>query len=82
MKQILPRLKKFIVKYNRVVRIIGILLLFSTSNLCSQEISKSFELRYLSDNPEANGETDFKGETAVFDTEQRVNFLHHWAEYG
>ncbi len=43
--------------------------------------SSSFELRYLTSNPEANGETDFKGPTAVFDTEQRVEFLKHYADF-
>ena len=45
------------------------------------QTSKSFELRYFSDDPKANGETDFKGETEVFDTEQRVEFLKHYADY-
>lgn len=48
----------------------------------AQELSRAFELRYVSDNPAADGETDFKGETEVFDTNQRVEFLRHWAQYG
>ena len=43
--------------------------------------SKSFELRYYQNNPAANGETDFHGETAVFNTEQRIEFLSRYAEY-
>ena len=35
-----------------------------TPPLLAQEISRSFELRYFSSAPEANGETDFKGPTA------------------
>jgi hypothetical protein len=42
-------------------------------------ISKSFELRYFSQDPKANGETDFKGGTSVLDTEQRVSFLNEYA---
>ncbi len=51
-----------------------------THGLGSQP-SKSFELRYFSDDPGANGETDFKGETQVFDTDQRVEFLKHYADF-
>lgn len=47
-----------------------------------QQISRAFELRYVTDNPEADGETDFKGETEVFDTEMRVEYLGKWADYG
>ncbi|HKK61772.1 MAG TPA: hypothetical protein VJ951_04380, partial [Bacteroidales bacterium] len=46
----------------------------------SQTISKSFEVRCFSDNPKANGETDFKGETAVFNTDERVEYLKNYAE--
>jgi len=56
--------------------------LFSFSSLFSQEISKSFEFRYVSSDSKANGVTDFKGPTAVFDTDQRISYLRHWAEYG
>ena len=52
-----------------------------SSPLLAQEISRSFELRYFSSAPEANGETDFKGPTAVFNTEQRVTYLNHYANY-
>lgn len=44
-------------------------------------LSRSFEFRYFTDDPNANGETDFRGETEVFDTDQRVQFLHNYAEY-
>jgi len=44
-------------------------------------LSHSFEFRYVDDNPAANGETDFKGRTAVFNTQKRVEFLYHYAEY-
>ena len=42
--------------------------------------ARSFELRYFSPDKKANGETDFKGATAVFTTEQRVEFLKQYAE--
>lgn len=42
-------------------------------------ISKSFELRYFSQDDKANGETDFKGETSVLDTDQRISFLNEYA---
>jgi hypothetical protein len=53
--------------------------LFEISAL-SQPVSESFELRYFSNNPKANGETDFKGETAVFNTEDRVEYLNHYVK--
>jgi len=47
----------------------------------AQEISRAFEFRYVSEDSRANGETDFKGETAVFSTEERVEFLRRYAVY-
>ncbi len=48
----------------------------------AQPVSSTFELRGFSTDPAANGETDFKGPTEVFDTEQRVAFLNTYADYG
>jgi len=45
-----------------------ILLVFTSLTSMAQQ-SKSFELRYFSNDSKANGETDFKGETATFTTE-------------
>ncbi len=45
------------------------------------DISGSFELRYVTDDVRADGETDFKGATAVFDTGERVEFLARYADY-
>ena len=42
---------------------------------------RSFELRYFSNDPKADGETDFKGPTSVFDTEKRVEFLKTYAAF-
>ncbi|WP_135553622.1 glycoside hydrolase family 2 protein [Paenibacillus cymbidii] len=44
-------------------------------------VSRSFELRYFSSDPAADGETDFKGQTSVFDTEQRVEYLRQYARH-
>ncbi len=44
-------------------------------------ISRSFELIFFTNNPKANGETDFKGETEFFTTQQRVDFLTRFADY-
>ncbi len=43
------------------------------------QVSSSFELRYYDPEKEANGQTDFKGGTALFTTEQRVEFLGVYA---
>lgn len=48
----------------------------------AQVISKSFEIRNFSNSPKADGETDFKGKTAVFTTAQRIDFLNAYAAYG
>lgn len=39
----------------------------------------SFELRYYSPETKANGETDFRGETELFTTSERVEFLKNYA---
>lgn len=44
-------------------------------------ISRAFEFRAVSPDPKADGETDFKGETSVFSTEERVSFLNAYADY-
>jgi hypothetical protein len=44
------------------------------------QTSTSFELRYYTPDAKANGETDFKGETSVFTTEECVQFLNRYAE--
>ena len=43
-------------------------------------LSDNFELRFFSSDENANGETDFKGETSTLTTEQRVEFLNAYAE--
>lgn len=44
-------------------------------------LSHSFELRYVTVDEKANGETDYKGATEFFTTDQRVEYLSHWADY-
>ncbi len=45
------------------------------------QTSNTFELRYFTSDPSANGETDFKGETEWFDTDKRVFFLKKYADF-
>ena len=56
-----------------------LLLIFSALEARSQ--STTFELRYFTSDAQANGETDFKGETEWFNTEQRVSFLNDYANF-
>lgn len=49
--------------------------------LSAQPLSGTFELRYFTNDPTANGETDFKGKTEWLDTEGRVAFLKDYADY-
>ena len=46
-----------------------------------QPLSHSFELRYITTDTKANGETDYKGATEWMNTDQRVEYLTHWAKY-
>lgn len=45
------------------------------------QIYRSFEFRAVSDDPRANDETDFKGKTSVWSTEERVAFLNAYSDY-
>ncbi|MGM0532665.1 MAG: hypothetical protein ACQER7_15055, partial [Bacteroidota bacterium] len=47
-----------------------------------EEISKAFEFRYVSNDTAANGITDLKGPTAVFDLAERLDYLGKFTEYG
>ncbi len=47
----------------------------------NQGLSRALEFRYVSSASAANGETDFKGETAVFTTDKRVAFLNAYTDY-
>ena len=48
-------------------------------NISAQHLSSGYEVRYFSKDTKANGETDFKGETSVFSTDERINFLNYYA---
>lgn len=57
-------------------------ILFSFSiTLNAQTLSKTFEMRYFTNDLKANGETDFKGETEWFNTDQRIEFLNKYADF-
>ena len=60
---------------------IAFLLIGSTAIAQQRYLSKSFEFRYFTNDSSANGETDFKGKSAIFTTEQRIEFLKNYAEY-
>ncbi len=64
-----------------LISVFSIYACISWHNLNSQELSRAFELRYVSRNPKASGETDFKGKTAVFSTDERIDFLRKYACY-
>lgn len=58
---------------------IGIEISISEDTL-GQCISRSFELRYFTDDARADGKTDFKGETEYFTTDERVEYLTQYAQ--
>jgi hypothetical protein len=43
-------------------------------------LGRTFELKYFTNNKKADGDTDFIGSTAIFDTDQRVEFLAEYAK--
>lgn len=43
-------------------------------------ISKNFEMRFVSNDQRANGETDFKGDTSILTTQQRIDYLNAYAQ--
>jgi hypothetical protein len=73
------------IKHTKVMcRYLSILLFISGLLACEKttaQSSSSFEMRYFTDDPKANGETDFRGETEVFNTDQRIEFLRHYAGF-
>ena len=48
--------------------------------LSAQQLPAGYEVRYFSKDPQANGETDFKGETSTLNTDQRIEFLKFYAD--
>jgi len=65
----------------KTVFIICILGTFISIINAQNTISKSFELRYFTPDPKADGVTDFKGKTEYFDTNQRVKYLETYEAY-
>ena len=58
--------------------------LFATAGVAKNKkkvLSHSFELRYVTSDEKANGETDYKGATEFFTTDKRVEYLSHWSNY-
>lgn len=43
-------------------------------------ISRNFEMRFVSSDQSANGETDFKGDTSTLTTQQRIDYLNAYAQ--
>jgi hypothetical protein len=62
--------------------IVVLLILFSVHSHAQEIISKSFELRYFTTDSKADGETYFRGKTTSLNTDQRVEFLKKYADYG
>jgi hypothetical protein len=63
---------------------ISLLIVLSTAlgvGARAEDISRSFELRYVTAGEKANGETDFKGKTSIFTTEQRLEFLNQYEKF-
>ncbi len=52
-----------------------------TGTILAQESVKTFEMRYFTNNPKADGVTDFHGETELFDTDQRIDLLNEYARF-
>ncbi|MGE4540809.1 MAG: glycoside hydrolase family 2 TIM barrel-domain containing protein [Bacteroidales bacterium] len=73
--------KKFRKKELASIIVCGVLACMSIQ-VQAQVISRSFEVRYFSNSPKADGETDFKGKTEFLTTPQRVNFLNAYADFG
>jgi hypothetical protein len=72
---------KFFIQAGKTLAVACIASLLFHQQLFAQEKSKSFEVRYFTEDSEANGVTDFKGETAIFSTPERIEFLSHYANY-
>ncbi len=71
----------YAMKTIQCIFLILLTLLFSSSAFSAETISKSFELRYISNDTAADGETDYIGGNTVLDTDQRVEFLKKYADF-
>ena len=77
------RLCKSLNSEHRFKRILVFMLFLASVNcLFGQPLSRSFELRYITDDPKADGQSGFKGgRCSVFSTDQRLEYLKNYAEY-
>lgn len=56
-------------------------LLTLMAGLSGAQTVSTFEMRYLTSDPKANGETDFHGETEWMCQDQRIDFLNKYASF-
>lgn len=77
-----------VLKMKNILLPMGYRLIFFIMIICSfstkgQTISPSeiFEIRYFTRDTLANGETDFKGRRSWLDLQERIDFLHAYADY-
>jgi len=61
--------------------LLSVFAFFMVGIVSAQLAQETFELRYFTNDPRANGETDFKGETEWMNTNQRIRFLNDYADY-
>lgn len=66
---------------NQVITLVAFLILLPLFLNSQDTISSSFELRYFLNKTIADGETDFRGETEVFDTKWRLEYLKTYEKY-
>ena len=71
-------------KFIRKTLYTALMLMVATGSMAQKRnnvLSQSFELRYVTSDPKANGETDYKGATEWMNTDQRIEYLTHWQQY-
>ncbi len=66
--------------FSRSSILFALTIIFINPEPACQETYRSFELRCYSNLTEANGITDFHGETEQFNTEERIDFLKAYGE--
>lgn len=62
---------------------IALLMLLSTlfSSYAEAQVHTTFEMRYITSDSKADGETDFRGETEWMSLDQRIDFLNKYAAF-
>lgn len=53
----------------------------ATAGVLDAQSVSTFEMRYLTSDPKANGETDFHGKTEWMNLDQRIHFLRNYANF-